>query len=136
MVCIYCGSETQVTNSRLQKRVNQVWRRRQCSKCGSNFTTHEVADLGSTVVVRYSAKKLVPLSRDKLFLSIFESCKHRPKAVDDATALSQTVISQLLPHAQKGTVERDVIVAVTTAVLERFDKAAATMYAAYHPTRH
>lgn len=135
MVCIYCGSATQVTNSRLQKRNNQVWRRRQCVQCGSNFTTHEVADLGSTVAVQYSSRKLAPFSRDILFVSILESCKHRPKAIEDANALTQTIIAQLLPYAQEGVLERDMIATVSGAVLERFDKAAATMYAAYHPTK-
>jgi transcriptional regulator NrdR family protein len=133
MVCIYCASPTQVTNSRLQKRVNQVWRRRQCSNCGSNFTTHEVVDFGSTIAVQYSIRKLRPFSRDILLVSVYESCKHRSDALSDASALTQTIIGQLLAHIQEGKLDRDVIAAVTTAVLERFDKAAATMYAAYHP---
>jgi len=133
MVCIYCGSTTSVTNSRLQKRVNQVWRRRQCQKCGSNFTTHEVADLGSTIVVQRGTRQLVPFSRDLLFVSVYESLKHRIKALEDATAITQTIIGEVVHHAPAGKLERDVLVAVAQAVLERFDKTAGTMYAAYHP---
>jgi hypothetical protein len=51
----------------------------------------------------------------------------------DATALTPTVISQLLPHVTQGVLERDVIATITHAVLDRFDKAAGTVYAAYHP---
>jgi transcriptional regulator NrdR family protein len=132
MVCIYCGSDTNVTNSRLQKRVNQVWRRRQCQRCGSNFTTHEVADLGSTIVVHSTAHDLQPFSRDLLFVSIYESLKHRNSALADATALTQTIIGELVHHATDGQLERDSLVAIAAAVLERFDKTASTMYAAYH----
>lgn len=133
MVCIYCSAPTHVTNSRLQKRANQTWRRRHCKACGSNFTTHEVADLGSTIVVaRGNTEQLQPFSRDLLFVSIYESTKHRPDALDDASALTQTIIAQLSALATNGKLDRDVIVAVSTAVLERFDKVAATMYAAYH----
>jgi transcriptional repressor NrdR len=133
MVCIYCGSSTQVTNSRLQKKANQVWRRRQCLECGNNFTTHEVAELGTSVVVQYSARALHPFSRDALFASIYESCKHRPAAIADAGALTQTILGNLRDHIREGVLERDTIVAVALAVLERFDRSAATMYEAYHP---
>ena len=133
MVCIYCGSETKVTNSRLQKRDNQVWRRRQCLGCDNTFTTHEIADLGGSVVVRYSVKDLAPFARDILFVSIFESCKHRKQAAADASALTQTIISHLRPHIAEGLLERDIIAAVAAATLERFDSSAATIYRAYHP---
>jgi transcriptional regulator NrdR family protein len=133
MVCIYCSSPTQVTNSRLQKRLNQVWRRRHCTSCGSNFTTHEAVEYGSAIVVQYSPRLLKPFSRDLLFISVYESCKHRSDALADATALTQTIIGQLLPHVRKGIIDRDIIATVSATVLERFDKTAATMYGAFHP---
>ena len=135
MVCIYCSSRTQVTNSRLQKRANQVWRRRLCLKCGSNFTTHEIPEYGSTVSVRYSSKELQPFSRDLLFVSIYESCKHRKSALEDAHALTQTIIAQLLQLTDDGLLDRDVITTIARTVLDRFDTAAGTMYAAYHPVK-
>jgi transcriptional regulator NrdR family protein len=133
MVCIYCNSSTNVTNSRLQKRANQVWRRRRCTSCGANFTTHEVVDLGSSIAVQRSSKDIQPFSRDRLFTSVYDSLKHRPDSLGDATALTLTIISQLLPHVNNGRLEREVIAAVTGAVLERFDMAASTVYSAYHP---
>lgn len=132
MVCIYCSSSTNVTNSRLQKRVNQVWRRRQCASCGANFTTHEVVDLGSAIAVERSPKNIQPFSRDRLFTSVYDSLKHREDALSDATALTLTIISQLLPHVNNGRLDRDIITTVASAVLERFDKAASTVYSAYH----
>ncbi|MEK7152819.1 MAG: hypothetical protein AAB834_02640 [Patescibacteria group bacterium] len=133
MVCTYCGSPTQVTNSRLQKRANQVWRRRQCTVCGNNFTTHEILEFGSTIAVRRSARELQPFSRDLLFTSVYESCKHRTEAVSDATAFTQTIIGALRDHLQEGVLDRNAIVTVTAGVLEHFDRSAATIYNAYHP---
>lgn len=133
MVCIYCASPTHVTNSRLQKRANQIWRRRVCNTCGSIITTHEVVDYGSSIVVQYSPKLLIPFSRDVLFVSIYESCKHRQDALSDANALTLTIIGLLLPHVRSGKLDRNDLVAVATSVLERFDTTAATMYTAYHP---
>ena len=133
MVCIYCASPTRVTNSRHQKRPNQVWRRRQCVVCGNNFTTHELIELSGTIMVRHSARKLAPFSRDALYLSIHESCRHRGTATNDATALTQTIITSLRPRIQSGVIGRDEIVTATLATLTNFDKTAAAIYKAYHP---
>jgi transcriptional regulator NrdR family protein len=132
MVCIYCGAATQVTNSRLQKRNNQVWRRRACTACYNTFTTHEKADLSTSLAVQYSIRDIRPFSRDTLYISLYESCKHRPAAITDADGLTQTVIALLRPHIAGATVHRDVIVTTATAVLKRFDATAAAVYAAFH----
>jgi transcriptional repressor NrdR len=133
MVCIYCGSPTGVNNSRLQRRTNSVWRRRVCQECGAVFTTEENAKLHAGIMVSGSTGKLAPLSRDRLFVSIHDSCKHRHSALDDASALTQTILARLLAHHRGGVVTRDDIVRAATSVLRRFDMAAATFYAAYHP---
>jgi transcriptional repressor NrdR len=136
MVCIYCGNtKTQVTNSRLQKRVNTIWRRRSCSKCLAVFTTIEQPDLSTTIAVRMSSKTLLPLQRDKLLVSIYDSCKHRATAYEDATELTKTCIADIIQSAVSGVVDRNAIVAITGSVLDRFDKVAATMYRAYHPLK-
>lgn len=134
MVCVYCSSSTQVTNSRLQRGANQVWRRRSCASCGNTFTTHEVADLSAALVVRYSARDLRPFSRDMLFISIYESCRHRPAAITDAGGLTQTILTLLRPYIAEGTVLREQIVLIASEVLRRFDATAATVYAAFHKT--
>lgn len=132
MVCIYCTSATQVTNSRLQRRANQVWRRRRCIGCGSVFTTHETPDLTTSLVVQYSLRDLRPFSRDTLFISLYEALKHRTGAQEDASALTATVIGFLLKETKEGAVAREQLVRTAAATLERFDAVAATMYRAYH----
>jgi transcriptional regulator NrdR family protein len=122
-----------VTNSRLQRRANQIWRRRRCKTCRNDFTTHETVDLSSSVVVRHGPKDLRPFMRDKLLISVFESCKHRPNAIEDASALTQTIVGILRGYLQDSVLERDALVTIATAVLERFDRSAATIYSAYHP---
>lgn len=133
MVCIYCGHDTQVANSRHQRRSNQVWRRRRCLHCDSIFTTEEQADLGHALSVHYSPKDLRPFSRDILFTSIYEACKHRKSSVRDAEALTQTAITALLKQAYGGEIVRKDLIKSVAAVLRRFDKTAATVYQAYHP---
>lgn len=134
MVCPYCRSNSQVTNSRLQRRANQVWRRRRCVSCGNIFTTQENIDLQGALRLRKGARELAPVQRDRLFISIYESCKHRANAVSDASALTHTILSNLTKLPLKdGLLTRNDIVTETHKVLQRFDAAAATMYLAYHP---
>ncbi len=131
MVCIYCSGKTDVFNSRHQKRLNQVWRRRRCMVCNAAFTTIEAADPSQTVRVRRNSH-LEPLSREVILLSVYDSLRHRKTAVHDATALTATIVSTLYNLASNAVIERDQIVEATAAVLERFDTVAATHYRAFH----
>ena len=84
------------------------------------------------LAVRRSAQDIGPFSRDRLYLSIYESCKHRPTAITDAAALTQTAISLILGLMKNGVVERQDIVTSTSQVLSRFDVTAAAVYGAFH----
>lgn len=113
MVCIYCNSETQVHNSRHQKRANQVWRRRKCLGCQAIFTTLEAVDTSQALSLRRKTH-LQPFSRDTLLLSIYDSLRHRPTAVNDASALTATAIGLLYPLAIDAVLERDVVAMLCT----------------------
>lgn len=132
MVCIYCGGKLSVMNSRIQRNRNQTWRRRKCEQCQAVFTSTEAVELTRAVSVQKDGK-LHHFSRDKLFTSIYESCRHRPNASTDASHLTETVIAQLLEHATKGLLPVETIISTATDVLQRFDNAAAVQYAAFHP---
>jgi transcriptional repressor NrdR len=132
MVCIQCGSDTKVTNSRPQKRQNKVWRRRECLQCGAIFTTEESAAYQAAWAVKNTKGRLTPFQRDKLWLSLHKSLGHRPTAIQDAGALTDTVIRKLATQITAGLIERTQIVATVQVVLNRFDKAASTYYAAFH----
>jgi transcriptional repressor NrdR len=131
MVCIYCGGETKVTNSRSQKRANATWRRRECLDCGAVVTTLEKIDLETAVSV-LAERHSEPFSRDKLLISIFESCKHRKDAHKVAPGLTDTVLKQLEPLISGGALDVEQIITTTSTILERFDEVAAVYYRAYH----
>lgn len=102
--------------------------------CSNIFTTHEAADLTSGVMVSYTGTKdLLPLHKERLLISVYECCKHRQSSVGDATQLTATILSRLRPLMSTGKIQRNQIVATTIQILKNFDKAAATMYEAYHP---
>jgi transcriptional regulator NrdR family protein len=136
MVCTYCGSATHVTNSRFQKRVNQTWRRRRCIKCDNDFTTLEIPELSNMIMVRVDDRKMLPFSRDKLFTSIYDCCKHREQAISDASYITKTIVSQVTKCLDNGLLDRNVIVDTVYTTLKRFDKTSAAIYKAYHSTKH
>jgi transcriptional repressor NrdR len=132
MVCVYCHSNTQVINSRPQHRLQQVWRRRSCTSCGAVFTTHEAIDLSTSIVVRSHTGRPIPFNRDKLFISIYRAVGHRKQSLEDASALTATIIAKLLHNAASARLLPDDIKKTSLTVLSHFDKAAAVQYQAYH----
>lgn len=132
MVCILCSNDTQVFNSRPQKRLNQVWRRRKCVSCDFVFSTHEVARYDAIWTVTSKKNGKAPFSRDKLFMSIYKSCQHRPTALADASGLVGTVISKLHKSAHTNTIDAKTIIQTTEIALNRFDNAASVHYHAFH----
>jgi transcriptional regulator NrdR family protein len=134
MVCIHCQSETQVSNSRLQKKLNRVWRRRACSQ-GHVFTTLEAADYASQWLVAGAPKRLQPFSRDKLFISLYQSLQHRKTALSDASALTDTIIQKLAGQITDGVIASSTVTSVAQIALNRFDSAASSHYQAFHPSK-
>src|SRR5688572_6133138 len=136
MVCMYCAAPTQVTNSRQQRRTNDIWRRRSCTQCGNIFTSLERAELSSAIRLARTPNTFEPFSRDILFISLYEACKHRPTAMRDASNITQQVIAKALrAQSTPGIITREQLTNACLEILKSFDAAAATFYAAYHPHR-
>ena len=134
MVCVYCNGQTDVKNSRLQKRSNQVWRRRQCKACKAIFTTHEAIDLSSALMVDYNGST-APFLRERLYSDILTSLKHRSDSFTASAELTNTVINKLLHGNPKPSINSHSITQVTAEVLKRFDNRAWLRYSADHPVR-
>lgn len=135
MKCLYCANATSVTNSRLQSKTNSVWRRRQCQKCHQIFTTYETSDFGGAVAFRTEKGVIQPFVREKLFLSLYESLRHKEDALQDAAYLTNTVISKLLPQIDQAQLSRRQVVATIAQVLAHYDQAAHVSYLAFHPQK-
>jgi transcriptional repressor NrdR len=133
MVCIYCGGKTQVINSRLQKRNNQVWRRRKCLVCGQTFTTHEQIELESTLSVDIG-EKTVPFLPDLLLKELLASLKDRKDVYTASREVMATIVRKLLTLPGSPLFKPAEISRVTADVLKRFDKQAYLRYIAEHPS--
>jgi hypothetical protein len=73
-------------------------------------------------------------SRDRLFLSLYKSLGHRDNALDDATALTATVLAKILRSSmtESGILEATALAKKSYSTLKRYDPLAAHAYKAYH----
>lgn len=135
MVCIYCGHQTDVYNSRPKAKNPAVWRRRRCQVCVAQFTTTELPDYSTAILVRASDRiHLEPFSRDMLLVSILKSVDYRNDALQCATELTATIIGRLLgtKKAMDGVLSTKDIAEVAQQTLKRFDPPAGSAYKAFH----
>lgn len=131
MVCTYCASKLKTTNSRHLNRNNGTWRRKKCTDCGAVFTTIEQSDFKSSWLVNKN-DVLSPFSRDNLYISIFNSLKHRNRALDEASELSTTVINKIQSDIQDAVINVSKIKEITHKCLSNFDFVASVQYKAFY----
>lgn len=137
MNCLYCNKKTEVINSRLQKRSNSVWRRRRCNNCNNVFTSTESLNLAQTLLFETSEGKLIPFNTNNLLISVYDCLKHRDSQINDASALTDTIINRLAEQLQNSEqkqpiIKRQQLIEQTTEVLNNFDKVASIQYSALH----
>lgn len=121
-----------VTNSRSQKRSNQVWRRRCCQACRAVFTSHEAIDLSSALLVGSSPPR--PFISDMLFTEVLLALQDRKDCYLAAREVTSTVIRELLKLPAKPRIEAKQISQAAAKVLKRLDKRAYLRYLAEHPS--
>jgi transcriptional repressor NrdR len=133
MVCVYCGSATHVNNSRLQKRNNQVWRRRKCEKCGQIFTTHEAADLSDLFQVEKN-NEYRPFISDILFTEVLLTLSHRKDCYSASREVTATIIQSLTKGRVEPLIKTSEISQISSDVLKRLDRRAWLRFVAEHPS--
>lgn len=130
MVCPYCKKDSQVTNSRLQKRSNSVWRRRKCTACGAIWTSLERIEYATVWRVRKDGH-LLEFRPETLLISLYEALKHRKTADIDAKYICDTVIAKLLAK-NIPELPAELITRTAHDILRRYDKVAASLYLVTH----
>jgi transcriptional repressor NrdR len=131
MLCPFCSKDTEVINSRPQKRTNGVWRRRHCYGCARIFTTVEKADLEASVRVQKRSGDLEPLSEAKLMISLYKALEHHKNAPDMAFELTQTVIKSVMRFTSEPLIPSSAIAFEVVSTLKNFDAAAAIRYQSF-----
>lgn len=122
-----------MTNSRLQKRNNQVWRRRECLVCHAVFTSHEVYELESALSVERNGQ-ISPFLPDLLLKELMTALQDRKDAYTASREVLGTIVAKLLTLPQKPVFSPADITKAVSEVLKRFDKRAHLRYVAEHPS--
>lgn len=99
------------------------------------MTSLETVDFATSLLVTHPDKPAQPFSRDKLFLSLHDSLKHRKNAIAASTALTDTVLAKLLPRIKDASIQKTDISLAASDVLKHFDRVALTQYQAFHPVK-
>ena len=78
MKCPHCShDEDKVVDSRPAEEGAAIRRRRECSSCGSRFTTYEKIEMLPLLVVKKDGTRQ-PFDRNKLFGGLLKACEKRP----------------------------------------------------------
>jgi transcriptional repressor NrdR len=95
MKCPKCGSDDdKVLDSRAVRDGAAIRRRRECTVCGSRFTTHEEIDRDEVTVVKQDGSR-EPFSRQKLEKGVRIACQKRPVSEDQLQSLLDSVVASL-----------------------------------------
>jgi len=130
---MYCGGDTKVTNSRLQKRNNQIWRRRECTVCHAVFTSHEVFELESALSISQNGQ-ISPFMPDLLLKELMTALQDRNDVYTASREVMGTIIAKLLTLPQRPVFSPADISRSASEVLKRFDRRAHLRYVADHPS--
>ena len=128
MNCPFCRSEdSRVIDSRPAEEGSSIRRRRECTECGSRFSTQETAVL--SIIKRSGATE--PFSREKVINGVRKACQNRPVSDDDLALLAQRVEETLRSTGQAEIEAQEVGMAILSPLRE-LDEVAYLRYASVY----
>jgi transcriptional repressor NrdR len=128
MNCPFCRhDDSRVVDSRPAEEGTAIRRRRECTQCGSRFSTQETSVLA--IIKRSGATE--PFSRDKVINGVRKACQGRPVNDDDLALLAQRVEETLRATGQAEIEAQDVGMAIL-APLRELDEVAYLRYASVY----
>jgi transcriptional repressor NrdR len=92
MRCIFCGSDTKVTDKRESGEGTR--RRRECLKCEKRFTTYEIAEKKDIIVVKKDGRREA-FSKEKIKAGIMKACEKRPVSIEKIDTIINNIEEKL-----------------------------------------
>lgn len=127
MKCVYCKSDTRVTDKR--EAPDGTRRRRECLKCKKRFTTYEKADRKPVIIVKKDGRR-EPFSADKLKDGLMRACMKRPVSVEKIEKIIEDVEEKLRSKGKE--VKSDNIGKMVMNRLKKLDKVAYIRFASVY----
>ena len=129
MKCIFCGSETKVTDKRDSD--GETRRRRECLKCKKRFTTYERAEEPNFIVIKKD-KRREPFSRDKLKAGIMRACEKRPIETEKIDKMLNEIERKIRDRIKGKEIESKEIGEEVMKQLKKLDKVAYIRFASVY----
>ena len=128
MRCIFCNSDTKVTNKRDVGSLTR--RRRECLKCKKRFTTHEKPELRDLIVIKKDGSREV-FDSEKIRKGLIKACEKRPISIDKIEKTVQEIGSKLRDGNKKEVKVKTIGERVMKA-LKKLDKVAYIRFASVY----
>ena len=129
MKCIFCSSETKVTDKRDSD--GETRRRRECLKCGKRFTTYERIEEPNFMVVKKDQSR-EPFSREKLRAGIDKAFEKRPIETDKIDSVINEIESKLREKVKGKEISSQEIGELVVKTLKKLDKVAYIRFASVY----
>lgn len=101
MRCPYClYEESKVIDSRSADDGERIRRRRECTRCGKRFTTHETVETIPVIVVK-NDKSREPFDRNKLLSGLIKACEKRPVPLEKIELIANQIESRFQSSLEK-----------------------------------
>lgn len=127
MKCIYCHSDTHVTDKR--EAPDGTRRRRECLKCKKRFTTYEKPDIRDVVIVKKDERR-ERFSKDKLKNGLIKACEKRPVSIDKIDKIIEEIEEKLRKKGKE--VKSEMIGKMVMIRLKKLDKVAYVRFASVY----
>jgi len=126
MRCLFCGSETHVTDKRESPEGTR--RRRECLKCKKRFTTYEKPEKKNILVVKKDGRREA-FSKEKIKNGIMKACEKRPISIDKIEKIIEEIEEKLMKNKE---VKSEVIGKMIMQKLKKLDDVAYIRFASVY----
>ena len=131
MKCPFCGNdEDKVVDSRPTDEGLSIRRRRECTKCGSRFTTYEKVETVPLMVVKKDGTRQA-FDTNKILGGIVQACEKRPVSVQQIEKLVDSIEAQLY-NSMKKEVSTTEIGEILMTALKDLDQVAYVRFASVY----
>lgn len=101
MRCPRCsGVEDKVIESRMSRDGSSIRRRRECTHCGSRFTTYEHVEEFTPVVVKKDGRRET-FAPEKVISGLMKACEKRPVPIDAIETIRDGIIQEIQSRGDK-----------------------------------
>ncbi|MCX7966448.1 MAG: transcriptional regulator NrdR [Syntrophorhabdaceae bacterium] len=101
MKCPFCGyTESKVLDSRTNKEMDTIRRRRECLKCGKRFTTAERLEEGMLLVIKKDGRREV-FDRTKILNGLKKACEKRPISITTLEKIVSRIEYNLFERSER-----------------------------------